>query len=180
VSVCRCKRAAVSSGVRVSLQTQLLAVIERVLRETSCLRRAKNRQSEQRLVAKGERVPCFATIRQPEPRWKNTEMDEHDILKRAVAAKLQRARLKPPRVIATLLTLTSIPLLTLIGLVGTLILAYLAHLPDSAITTHWSYAFAALFAGAAFRDVGIARKVAKLWPAQQEFINWHIVDEFTT
>ncbi len=38
-------------------------------RESSCLRRAKNRESEQRLVANGERDPYFATTCQPEPRW---------------------------------------------------------------------------------------------------------------
>ena len=99
-------------------------------------------------------------------------------LMRVVAKKLNAARDNPPTVMGTLGRLTSLPMLTLVGVVGTAILAMLSRQPGSAMSTHWPVGFACMIIGAALRDVGFARRAARLWPVQSEFIDWVKVNEF--
>ena len=100
-------------------------------------------------------------------------------LLQAVAARLASARQNPPTVLRTLLQWTSIPLLLIVGAVGSAVLVFLTSPSGSGLTSHWPVGFAAMFLGAVLRDVGLARKVARLWLPQSHFIDWDKVNEFT-
>lgn len=99
---------------------------------------------------------------------------------RAIAAKLADARQNPPTVMRALSKWPGTPLLVLIGVAGTTVLAFLAASGDSAITSHWPWGFAAMTFGAFLRDLGLARRVKKLWAPQSHFIDWAKVDELTS
>ena len=98
-------------------------------------------------------------------------------LLRAVAAKLADARQTPPTVIGTLSKWPGTPMLVLIGVAGTVVLGFLTASDDSALTSHWPLGFAAMIFGAFLRDLGLARRVKKLWAPQSHFIDWAKVDE---
>ena len=100
-------------------------------------------------------------------------------LLRAVALKLADARQNPPTVLGTLSKWPGTPMLVLIGIAGTVVLGFLAASGDSALTSHWPLGFAAMIFGAFLRDLGLARRVKKLWAQQSHFIDWTKVDELT-
>lgn len=97
----------------------------------------------------------------------------------AVAAKLADARQNPPTVLRTLSKWPGTPMLVLIGVAGTAVLAFVAAPDDSALTSHWPLGFAAMIFGAFLRDLGLARRIKKLWAPQSHFIDWAKVDELT-
>ena len=98
---------------------------------------------------------------------------------RSVAIKLNSARQNPPTVIRTMTTWPGVPLLFIVGVVGTLLLSALTISENSVLTSHWPIGAACGVFGAILRDFGLARRVARVWPAQYEFINWDKVDEYT-
>ena len=93
-------------------------------------------------------------------------MNHNDRQLRVVLDKLTRARLTPPTVVSLLFAWSSLPLLTLVGVVSVVALFALG-LPTVVPTL-----MAGVFLGAALRDVGIARRAARLWPIQQELFDW--------
>ena len=96
-------------------------------------------------------------------------MDRQTAMDRIFARKLRNFRINPPTLVGLLARWTG-PLLA-VGVAGTVILAVLPLPPE------WPIANAALFLGAMFRDIGIARRAAQTWPAQSRFIDWAKVDE---
>ena len=99
-------------------------------------------------------------------------------LMRSVATKLNTARKTPPTVIRTLTTWPGVSLLLVVGAVGTLGLAMLTTPENSPLTSHWPVGLACGVLGGILRDFGLARRVARIWPAQSEFIDWGKVDQF--
>jgi hypothetical protein len=95
-----------------------------------------------------------------------------------VASTLAGARKNPPTILRTLSKWPGTPLLLIVGVVGTTILAVLAHSDDSEFTSHWPLGFAAMFFGAFLRDLGLARRAKRFWLPQAHFIDWEKVDEF--
>ena len=93
-------------------------------------------------------------------------MNHNDRQVRMVLDKLTTARLKPPTVVSLLFAWSSLPLLTLVGIVCVLLLIAVG-LPTIVPTL-----MAGVFLGAALRDVGIARRAARLWPIQKELFDW--------
>ncbi len=60
----------------------------------------------------------------------------------------------------------SLPLLTLMGILGVLILVAVdVPIPVTMLVV-------GMLLGAALRDAGIARRAARLWPIQQELFDW--------
>lgn len=93
-------------------------------------------------------------------------MNHNDRQLRMVLDKLARARLKPPTVVSLLFAWSSPPLLLLVGIVSVLLLIAVG-LPTIVPTL-----MAGVFLGAALRDVGIARRAARLWPIHNELYDW--------
>ncbi|NQV27139.1 MAG: hypothetical protein HQ518_22560 [Rhodopirellula sp.] len=98
-------------------------------------------------------------------------------LLRKVAKRLAEARANPPTIMSTLLKWPGTPFLLLFGVLGTTILMVLANLPDSAISPVWIALFVGIVLGACLRDLGFARRIARLWIPQTHFIDWQKVDE---
>lgn len=98
---------------------------------------------------------------------------------RTLAAKYSKARISPPTVLRTLCTWPRLPGLAIVGTVSTATIGYLSQVPDSGISTHWIVGCAAIFVGAACRDIGLAIRVVRFWPAHSQFIDWNKVDEFS-
>ena len=93
-------------------------------------------------------------------------MNHNDRQLRMVLDKLARARLKPPTVVSLLFAWSSLPLLTLTGIVGVSVLVAVdMPIPVTMLVV-------GMLLGAALRDVGIARRAARLWPIQQELFDW--------
>ena len=103
-------------------------------------------------------------------------VDTH--LMRSVATNLNAARQNPPTVVRTMTTWPGVPLLFIVGVIGTLILAAISISDNSVLTSHWPIGVASAVFGAILRDFGLARRVARVWPAQCEFINWDKVDRY--
>jgi hypothetical protein len=101
-------------------------------------------------------------------------------LLRVVADRLAAARNTPPTVMSTLVKWPGTPLLVLFGVIGIAILMLLTERPDAAYLRSYVYLFAGIIPGAFLRDLGLARRVAKLWKPQSHFIDWHKVDVYTT
>jgi hypothetical protein len=97
----------------------------------------------------------------------------------AVAARLAAARSTPPTVIGSLSQWRGTQMTMLVGVVGTAVLMYLANLPRLGVTAHFSIGLAAMVFGAVLRDIGLARRIKRTWPAQSHFIDWDKVDEFS-
>jgi hypothetical protein len=93
-------------------------------------------------------------------------MNHSDRQLRVVINKLTRARVKPPTIASLLFAWSSLPLLTLVGVVGVLVL--IAVDVPSPVTM----LVVGMLLGAALRDAGIARRAARLWPIQEELFDW--------
>ena len=118
---------------------------------------------------------------QDNPYAASTLASSHSIdprLLNAVAERFAQTRRASPTVIGSLLLWPGTPLLVLTGVAGTAILAFFASVPGSEITAHFPIGLAAMVFGAVLRDIGLARRVKRLWPAQSHFIDWDKVDEF--
>ena len=94
-----------------------------------------------------------------------------------VAKRLSDARANPPTIMSTLSNWPGTPFLLLFGVLGTTILMALANQPDSPISPVWIALFVSIVLGACLRDLGLARRIARLWIAQTHFIDWQKVDE---
>lgn len=68
-------------------------------------------------------------------------------------------------------------MLVLVGIAGTAILTFLSDSSGSALMSHWPVGFAAMIFGAFLRDIGMARRVKKLWRPQSYFVDWAKVEE---
>lgn len=99
---------------------------------------------------------------------------------RAIAVRLAEAKANPPTMLGQLCRWPGAPALVLVGAIGTATLAYVAAATDSPFTSHWPLGFAAMTFGALLRDIGLARRSAKLWTPQTHFIDWQKVEEFTS
>ena len=95
-----------------------------------------------------------------------------------VATQLAGLRDNPPTVMRSLLTWPGTPLLLLVGVIGTAILAFLVFVSDQMLTSHWPIGIASMIFGACLRDFGLARRVKNIWPAQAHFIDWQKVERF--
>lgn len=95
-------------------------------------------------------------------------------LLKLTAKALVEARECPPTFLSTLFKWPGTPLLILMGVVGTAALWFLAN--ESDLTSHWPIGFAAMTFGAMLRDIGVARRIAKVWPTQSYFIDWRTVE----
>jgi hypothetical protein len=104
-------------------------------------------------------------------------MDRQLALEAATARKLKSARTNPPTFLGLLARWSSLPGLLAVGIAGTVGLAVMTQRPGGALTRDWPIAYASLFLGAILRDVGTARRGAKIWPAQARFIDWAKVDQ---
>jgi hypothetical protein len=89
---------------------------------------------------------------------------------RMVLDKLTRARLKPPTIVSLLFVWSSLPLLTLVGVVGILLLIAVD------VPTPVTMLVAGMLLGAALRDVGIARRAARLWPIHNGLFDWQKIE----
>ncbi len=93
-------------------------------------------------------------------------MNHNDRQVRMVLDKLTTARLKPPTIVSLLFAWRSLPLLTLMGILGVLILVAVdVPIPVTTLVV-------GMLLGAALRDAGIARRAARLWPMQKELFDW--------
>ncbi|MCY2987210.1 MAG: hypothetical protein NTY19_04990 [Planctomycetota bacterium] len=97
-------------------------------------------------------------------------MNKNDRQVRMVLDKLTTARLKPPTVVSLLFAWHSLPLLTLMGIVGVLILVAVD------VPSPVTMLVVGMLVGAALRDVGIARRAARLWPIQEELFDWQKIE----
>ena len=119
-------------------------------------------------------------MNQDDPYKSPGEADTQSIdpkLMHAVATRLADARTHPPTLVRTLTKWPGTPLLVLVGVVGTVVVAVLSTSSNSALTSHWTLGFAAMSFGAFLRDLGLARRVKRMWPPQSYFIDWEKVDE---
>lgn len=91
-----------------------------------------------------------------------------------IAKALLEARECPPTFLGILFKWPGTPLLILMGVVGTAALWFPAN--ESGLTSHWPIGFAAMTFGAMLRDIGVARRIAKVWRAQSYFIDWRTVE----
>ena len=120
-------------------------------------------------------------MNQPNPYDSGSGIEQSDIdakQMQAVAVHLAAARSNPPTIASTLLKASGTPLLVVAGILGTGILLYLTREGIPPMTSHWPLGLAAMVFGAVLRDVGLAKRVKKSWPAQSHFIDWKKVEEF--
>jgi hypothetical protein len=93
-------------------------------------------------------------------------MNQNDRLQRVLVGKLTMARHRPPTITRLLLHWSSLPGLTLVGVVG------VAALVALGIPSPVPMLVVGIFLGAALRDAGIARRTVRFWPIQQELFDW--------
>jgi hypothetical protein len=98
-------------------------------------------------------------------------MNHNDRQLRMVLDKLAKARLKPPTVLSLLFVWSSLPLLTLVGVVGVSVLVAVD------VPTPVTMLVVGMLLGAALRDVGIARRAVRLWPIHQELFDWPKIEQ---
>ena len=100
-------------------------------------------------------------------------MDQNNRQLRVVLDKLTKARFKSPTVASLLFVRCSLPLLTLIGILGVLLLVAVKA-SISAITL-----VVGICLGAALRDLGTARRAVRLWPIHHELFDWKKIETLT-
>lgn len=92
------------------------------------------------------------------------------LLVRFAKLYIQR-KASPPTVISLLLRPTSFPSLVVLAALGTMVFVAI-KLPSV-----WIGLIVGLCIGAAARDLGIAIKAVKYWPAQSELMDWAKIEE---
>ncbi len=97
-------------------------------------------------------------------------MSRNDRLLRTLVRKLTTARHKPPTISSLLLHWSSLPGLTLVGVVVVVPMLAL-DLP-----TFGPMLIAGICLGAACRDLGIAIRAVRFWPIQKELLDWPKID----
>lgn len=95
---------------------------------------------------------------------------------RDAANRLRKWRERPPTFLGVVLSFRSLPLLTVLGIGSYFLLNYVVSETRGAMPTWLPTAMVAVCFGAALRDIGNARLVARFWPAQSQFIDWVKVD----
>ena len=93
-------------------------------------------------------------------------MNRNNRLQRMLVRKLTAARLRPPTILGLLLSWSSLPLLV-VGLLIGVVVPIIRDVLDPVLMLA-----AGILLGAALRDLGIAIKVVRFWPIQQELLDW--------